>query len=62
MRESTMTLPTLTDVNHLRVVSTLDRCRQLLIDFGQTLTEMWMRERATMQQVMCHPKVNDAMQ
>jgi len=39
----------------------LDRRRQLLIELGQSLTESWMRQRTTKQQVMCHPKVKDAM-
>ena len=39
----------------------LDRRRHLLIELGHSLTESWMHERMTKQQVMCHSKVKDAM-
>jgi len=35
--------------------------RHLPIELGQSLTEPWVRQRATMQQVVCHPKIKDAM-
>ena len=39
----------------------LDRRRQLLIELGESLTVSWTRERATVQHVVCHPKVREAM-
>lgn len=42
--------------------SRLDRLRQLPIELEQSLTESLMRERATMQQVTCEPKVKDAVE
>jgi hypothetical protein len=39
----------------------LHRRRRLLIELGQSLTESWMHESATMRQVICHQKVTDAM-
>ena len=39
----------------------LHRRRQLLIELGESLTGSWTRERATVQQVVCHPEVREAM-